>query len=140
MTPVEPLRIVPRRHPGRWVAAAVVVLLLALLVRAFARGAIRWDVVGQFLTAPAILAGLVNTCIMTVAAMALGLLLGVLFAVVDICENIAIEQAIAAGGPGTGLAAALTLTRWVLLALLALAVAVMLWAGRRRRGRATRAA
>ncbi|MCV7527448.1 hypothetical protein [Micrococcus luteus] len=59
--------------------------------------------------------------------------LGVLFAVVDICENIAIEQAIAAGGPGTGLAAALTLTRWVLLALLALAVAVMLWAGRRRR-------
>ena len=43
-------------------------------------------------------------------------------------------------GAGTGLAAALTLTRWVLLALLALAVAVMLWAGRRRRGRATRAA
>lgn len=58
---------------------------------------------------------------------------GVLFAVVDIAENIAIEQAIAAGGPGTGLAAALTLTRWILLALIALAVAVMLWSGRRRR-------
>lgn len=63
---------------------------------------------------------------------------GVLFAVVDIAENIAIEQAIAAGGPGTGLAAALTLARWVLLALIALAIVVMLWAGRRRREPAAR--
>lgn len=63
---------------------------------------------------------------------------GVLFAVVDIAENVAIEHAIAAGGPGAELAAALTLTRWVLLALIALAVAVMLAAGRRRRPAARR--
>ena len=82
-----PLRIVPRRHPGRWVAAAAAVLLLLALVRAFAQGAIRWDVVGQFLTAPAILAGLANTCVMTVSAMALGLALGVLFAVMALSPN-----------------------------------------------------
>ena len=87
MTGAGPLRVVPRRHPGRWAAAAAVVLLLALLVRAFAQGAIAWDVVGRFLTAPAILAGLVNTCIMTVAAMALGLALGVLFAVMALSPN-----------------------------------------------------
>ena len=68
-----------------------------------------------------------------VAAKWAALGVGVLFAVVDIAENIAIEQAIAAGGAGAELAAALTFTRWVLLALIALAVAVMLWAGRRRR-------
>lgn len=63
--------------------------------------------------------------------------LGVLFAVVDISENIAIEQAIAAGGPGAGLAAALTLARWVLLALIALAVVVMLVRGGKGRQAAT---
>ena len=63
--------------------------------------------------------------------------LGVLFAVVDIAENIAIEQAIAAGGPGAGLAAALTLARWVLLALIALAVVVMLVRGGKGRQAAT---
>lgn len=57
--------------------------------------------------------------------------LGVLFVVVDVAENMAIEQAIAAGGPGAGLAAALTLARWVLLALIALAVALLLWKGGR---------
>ena len=31
MTPAQPLGIVPRRHSGRWVAAAVVVLLLAAM-------------------------------------------------------------------------------------------------------------
>ncbi|MEO4038478.1 hypothetical protein AAG742_02195 [Micrococcus sp. 2A] len=63
--------------------------------------------------------------------------LGVLFAVVDIAENIAIEQAIAAGGPGAGLASALTLARWVLLALIALAVVVMLVRGGKGRQAAT---
>lgn len=63
------------------------------------------------------------------------LALGVAFAVVDVWEGLAIEQAIAAGGAGTGVAAALTLIRWVLLAVIAVAVAVMLWRG----GRGTRA-
>ncbi|MGC5049013.1 hypothetical protein [Micrococcus porci] len=64
------------------------------------------------------------------------LALGVLFAVVDIWEGLAIETAIAAGGPGTGLAATLTAIRWLLLAVITVAVVVMLWAGRRRRPRA----
>lgn len=81
------LRVVSRRHPGRWVAAALALLAFAAILRAFAVGQIDWAVVGQFLTAPAILAGLVNTLAMTVCAMALGLALGVLFAVMALSPN-----------------------------------------------------
>ncbi|MCU0819717.1 MAG: amino acid ABC transporter permease [Beijerinckiaceae bacterium] len=81
------LSIVPRRHYGRWVAAAIILLLFAWVVKAFAEGQIAWKVVGQFLTAPAILNGLVNTVIMTACAMALGIVLGVLFAIMYMSPN-----------------------------------------------------
>lgn len=81
------LTLVPRRHYGRMIAAAVVLALLALLVRAFVHGRIEWSYVGQFLFAPAILDGLLNTLLMTVAAMMLGIVLGVVFAVMRISAN-----------------------------------------------------
>ncbi|WP_185982858.1 amino acid ABC transporter permease [Aureimonas mangrovi] len=81
------LRIVPRRHYGRWLATALILLALIGLVRAFAVGQIEWSVVGQFLTARSILNGLVNTIVMAVAAMALGITLGVLFAVMVMSKN-----------------------------------------------------
>ena len=61
--------IKPRRHYGRWLATTLILLALAGIVRAFALGQIEWAVVAQFLTAPAILFGLVNTIIMAIAAM-----------------------------------------------------------------------
>lgn len=81
------LRVVPRRHPGRWLATILVLLVLVAVIRAFALGQIDWQVVGQYLTAPVILAGFVNTVVMTVCAMALGLALGVLFAVMAMSPN-----------------------------------------------------
>jgi polar amino acid transport system permease protein len=78
---------VGRLHLGRWVSATLVLLALALVVKAFAEGDIAWKVVGQFFTAPAILGGLVNTVIMTVCAMALGIALGVLFAIMAMSPN-----------------------------------------------------
>lgn len=81
------LRVVPRRHPGRWLATILVLLVLFAIIRAFALGQIDWHVVGQYLTAPVILAGLVNTVVMTVCAMALGLALGVLFAIMAMSPN-----------------------------------------------------
>lgn len=77
----------PRRNYGRWLAAALILLALAAIVKAFAEGQIAWPVVAQFFTAPAILAGLSNTIIMTVCAMAFGLVLGVLFAVMIMSPN-----------------------------------------------------
>lgn len=79
--------VVRRKHWGRWAAVVVILALLALLARAFAAGQIEWPVVGQFLTAPVILAGLVNTVAMAVAAMALGIALGVVAAVMRMSDN-----------------------------------------------------
>jgi polar amino acid transport system permease protein len=81
------LRIVPRRFYGRWIAAIIILAVFAWIVKAFAEGQIAWNVVAQFFTAPAILNGLVNTVIMTACAMALGITLGVIFAVMYMSPN-----------------------------------------------------
>ena len=81
------LRIVPKRFYGRWFAAALIVAVLVWLGVAFAKGDIAWPVVAQFFTAPAILSGLTNTLIMTVCAMALGIVLGVVFAIMYMSPN-----------------------------------------------------
>ncbi|RVE82805.1 amino acid ABC transporter permease [Sinorhizobium meliloti] len=81
------LKLVPKRHIGRIIAAGVVLLLFAGLVRAFSVGQIEWSYVRDFLFAPAILAGLYNTLLMTVAAMGLGIVLGVVIAIMRISGN-----------------------------------------------------
>jgi polar amino acid transport system permease protein len=81
------LKLVPKRHIGRMVAAGVVLLLFAGLVRAFSVGQIEWSYVRDFLFAPAILAGLYNTLLMTIAAMGLGIVLGVVIAIMRISGN-----------------------------------------------------
>lgn len=79
--------IMPRRHYGRWVAVAVIVVLLAALIRAFAVGDIEWRVVEQFLTVKSIMDGLVNTIAMAAAAMLLGIVLGVVSAIMRMSDN-----------------------------------------------------
>jgi polar amino acid transport system permease protein len=72
---------------GRWFAAILVIVLLLLVMRAFALGNIEWAVVAQFFTAKSILLGLANTLVMTVLAMVLGIALGVMFAVMYMSPN-----------------------------------------------------
>ncbi|MEZ2409409.1 polar amino acid transport system permease protein [Bosea sp. OAE752] len=81
------LIIVPRRHFGRIIGAAVVCLALAAIVRAFAVGQIEWNYVAEFLTVQAIMTGLVNTIVMAILAMLLGIALGVVFAVMRLSAN-----------------------------------------------------
>jgi len=78
---------VPRRHYGRWIASILILLAFAYVGKAFAEGQIDWTVVGKFFTAPAIMSGLANTVIMTFCAMALGIALGVLFAIMVMSPN-----------------------------------------------------
>ena len=84
---LDGVRVVAPFRPGRWLGAGLAVAALAFVVRGFAIGQIDWAVVGRFLTAPMILAGMVNTVVMTAAAMGLGLGLGVLFAVMMLSPN-----------------------------------------------------
>jgi polar amino acid transport system permease protein len=81
------MTVARRMHWGRWTAATLILLALAALVRAFARGQIEWSYVGRFLTVPAIIDGIVNTVVMAVAAMALGIVLGVAVAVMRLSPN-----------------------------------------------------
>ncbi|OCP18744.1 MULTISPECIES: amino acid ABC transporter permease [unclassified Ensifer] len=79
--------VVPRRKIGTKILALVFIALMILLVRAFWLGDIAWSYVGENLFSKAVMAGVVNTIIMTFCAMSLGILLGVLAAVMRMSDN-----------------------------------------------------
>ncbi|MBJ9756089.1 amino acid ABC transporter permease [Burkholderia cepacia] len=81
------LERVRRRYWGRYAASIAIAAVLAYVVAAFAHGQIEWRVVGQFLTARAILTGLGNTIVMTILAMTFGVVLGVVTAVMRLSSN-----------------------------------------------------
>ena len=74
-------------HWRRWCAAAAIVVVLAMIGRAFAGGQIEWSYVGRFLTVKVILDGIVNSMVMAVLAMALGIVLGVVVAIMRLSPN-----------------------------------------------------
>lgn len=126
------LPVAGRPHWGRWLASALILLVLAALVRAFANGQIEWAYVGRFLTVPVILTGIVNTVIMAVLAMALGIVLGVVVAVMRLSPN-PVLKSVAAGYVwlfrGTPLI--LQLLLWFNLALVFPVLGIPgLWSGR----------
>ncbi len=86
-TEPEDLVIVPRRRYGRLVFACLVCVALAAIVHAFVVGKIEWSYVGRFLTATVIMQGVFNTIVMSILAMLLGLMLGVVFAIMRLSAN-----------------------------------------------------
>jgi polar amino acid transport system permease protein len=86
--PAPPIKAVPVRHPGRWVGVAVIAVLAAMLVHSFLTNPnFQWDVVGRYLFSDPVLRGLRNTLILTVLAMAIGIVGGVLLAVMRLSPN-----------------------------------------------------
>jgi polar amino acid transport system permease protein len=84
----EDIRAVPVRRPGRWLAAAIVLVVVVALVRSVATNPrFEWDVVGKFLFDERILEGLRVTIELTAIAMAIGIALGVLLAVMRLSLN-----------------------------------------------------
>jgi polar amino acid transport system permease protein len=80
-TDIALLRHVRPRDYSRIVATVLVAAFAVFVVVSFARGRIDWAAVGEYLTWPTILMGLVNTIWMSVATMALGIVLGVACAI-----------------------------------------------------------
>jgi polar amino acid transport system permease protein len=78
---------VPQRYYGRITAAIIIGALLVALIHAFSKGKIEWSYVGQFFTAQSILSGVTNTIIMSVLAMVLGVLFGVIAAIMHMSRN-----------------------------------------------------
>lgn len=83
--PGAPVR--QHRHVRRWASGLAALVLLALIVRAFALGRIDWSVVGEFLTARMILVGFGWTLLVSAAALMLAILLGFAFGVMSVSSD-----------------------------------------------------
>ncbi len=81
-------RIVPLRHPWTWAASALALLVAALVFYSVATNpGFQWPVVAGYLFDRQILAGLLRTLELTVAAMLIGLVLGTTLAVMRLSPN-----------------------------------------------------
>lgn len=80
--------IEPRRHPWRWVTAIIAILAVcwALSIVVF-NERIHWDAVWNYLFDGRIISGIGVTIWISIAATALGLVLGVVIAVMKLSEN-----------------------------------------------------
>jgi polar amino acid transport system permease protein len=84
----EEIKAVPVRHPWRWVAGALILLIAASLISSAASNArFGWGTVGHYLFSPRILDGIVLTLELTVVSMLVGVILGVLLAVMRLSPN-----------------------------------------------------
>lgn len=92
------MKVVPVRHPGRWVAAAVVVVLAAMLVHSLffshvvmasgkPRERFEWHIIDQYFFSTEVLKGLGVTMALTVVAMAGGIIIGAVLAVMRLSPN-----------------------------------------------------
>ena len=90
----DDIKAIPVRRPGRWIAAAVVLVIVASLIRSVVTASgFEWPVVGEYLFDSRILEGLLVTLELTVIAMAIGIVLGVLLAVMRLSPNPLLSRA-----------------------------------------------
>jgi len=116
---VDSLEIVRPKKIGTKIMAGVCIVLLLLLVKAFWQGDIAWSVVSDYLFATPILSGVGNTIIMTVCAMLVGIVLGVLAAIMRMSDNTVLRNiAIGYVWLFRGTPALLQLLLWFNLALI----------------------
>jgi len=84
----EEIRAVPVRHVGRWVAGAVIVVIAVAVINSITTNPrFEWSVVGHYLFDQRVLEGLRVTLELTVIAMAAGVVLGVLLAIMRLSPN-----------------------------------------------------
>ena len=92
----EPIKAVPVRHPGRWVLIAVLGVLTAMFVHVLVTNdQFRWRFIflsyapgkrGVMFTEP-VLEGLRGTVLLTITAMLIGVVLGVVIAIMRLSDN-----------------------------------------------------
>jgi polar amino acid transport system permease protein len=84
----EEIKAVPVRRPGRWIASVIVLAIVASIVRSVATDKnFQWGVVGHYLFDSRVLHGVRDTLLLTVIAMAIGILLGVVLAIMRQSPN-----------------------------------------------------
>jgi polar amino acid transport system permease protein len=88
----EDIKAVPVRRPGRWIAAVIVLIVAASLIRSAIldtgpNKGFQWVWVGHYLFDSNVLHGAVVTIRLTALAMAIGIVLGVVLAVMRLSPN-----------------------------------------------------
>ncbi len=83
------IEAVPVRHPGRWVAIAVIAVLVAMLINMLLTNEeFDWNFIGQAMIQTPVINGLLmGTLLVTVLAMVIGVSLGVTMAVMRLSSN-----------------------------------------------------
>jgi polar amino acid transport system permease protein len=85
---------VPVRRPGRWIAAFIVVVCAASFIRfVIADSAMKWNVVGQYLFDPRVLDAVVRVIYLTALSMVIGVIIGVIVAVMRLSPNPILKSA-----------------------------------------------
>jgi len=86
--PPDEIKAIPVRHYGRWIAAALVVYLAVAIGWSVATNPnFEWGIVGDWLFSRRVLDALVVTLELTVLSMAIGIVLGVVLAVMRLSRN-----------------------------------------------------
>jgi polar amino acid transport system permease protein len=83
-----PIKAVPVRHPGRWAAVVVIAVLVAMAINSVVTNPNwQWDFLFQNAFTEPVLHGVWTTLWLTAAAMAMGVLLGIVLAVMRLSPN-----------------------------------------------------
>lgn len=86
--PPDPIEAVPVRHPGRWIAAAVIAVLAAMFVHMLVTNPVfQWDFMVDNMFNEPVLRGARTTLIMTLLAMVFGVALGIVVAIMRLSPN-----------------------------------------------------
>jgi polar amino acid transport system permease protein len=86
--PPDEIEAVPVRHYGRWIAAGIVLLIVASVMHSVVTNdRFQWGVVGDYLFDSQVLHGLRITLELTVLGMLIGIVLGVILALMRLSAN-----------------------------------------------------
>ncbi|MFE6663662.1 amino acid ABC transporter permease [Streptomyces sp. NPDC057697] len=83
----EAIRAIPVRHYGRYVSAVIAIGALAAIVYAFSQGKINWGAVPDYFFDHRILKGVSQTLLLTALSMVIGIVGGILLAVMRLSRN-----------------------------------------------------
>lgn len=88
MTSPQPIQAKPLRHPGRWVAAIIILALFVwFLISAATNDAYGWDIYRQYLFDTRIASAAVHTLAITILSMLMGVVLGCIVAIMRMSPN-----------------------------------------------------
>jgi polar amino acid transport system permease protein len=88
----DEIKAVPVRRPGRWIAAAIILVIAASIIRSIVTNTgpnkgFQWGTVGHYLFDSRILHGVTVTLELTALSMAIGIVLGIVAAVMRLSPN-----------------------------------------------------